>query len=140
MAKKKLDIIPYNPKLVERARYLRKHGTLAEKLLWKYLRGKHMLGYDFDRQKPMDNYIVDFYCAELKLAIEIDGQSHDGKYTYDHDRQEKLESFGIEFLRFSEQEVRKDMDNVLRVIEQWVMQHSVQNPPPAPPGEGRKPT
>jgi very-short-patch-repair endonuclease len=64
-------IIPYNPKLKEYARQLRNNSTRSEIILWKYLKGKQMLGYDFHRQKPIDNYIVDFFCSELMLAIEL---------------------------------------------------------------------
>ena len=67
------NIIPYKPALKEIARGLRNHSTLGEVLLWKKLRNKQMLGYDFHRQKPLDQFIVDFYCHELNLAIEIDG-------------------------------------------------------------------
>ncbi len=79
--------------------------------------------FDFDRQKPIDHYIVDFYCKKLKLAIEIDGEYHDHQQKYDLSRQRRLESFGVQFLRFSEKEVLNDIDNVLRVIEQWVLKH-----------------
>jgi very-short-patch-repair endonuclease len=69
-------IIPYNPQLKERARELRKNPTLAEKILWRELR-KKQLGYEFHRQIPIDHFVVDFYCHELMLVIEVDGASHD---------------------------------------------------------------
>ena len=72
----KRKIIPYNPVLKEIARTLRNNSTLGEILLWKKLRNKQMLGFDFYRQKPIDQFIVDLYCIELQLAIEIDGGSH----------------------------------------------------------------
>ena len=71
-------IIPYNPKLKEYARKLRKNSTFTEIMLWNYLKGKQMKGFDFDRQRPIDKYIVDFYCKDLQLAIEVDGESHYG--------------------------------------------------------------
>ncbi|MEX2346500.1 MAG: endonuclease domain-containing protein [Balneolaceae bacterium] len=120
MRKKKYDIIPYRPVLVERARRLRLNSTPAEIELWKYLRKKQIHGVDFDRQKPIDWFIVDFYCKELKIAIEIDGHSHNFKVEYDRKRQTVLESFGIRVLRFSEKEVFKELDNVLSEIEYWV--------------------
>jgi len=123
-------IIPYNPILVKRAKELRQNATPAEILLWKYLKGNQMYGFDFDRQKPIDDYIVDLYCKKLKLAIEIDGGSHAGKYEYDKKRQKRLELFGIQFLRFSEKEVLKDLDNVLSSIEGWILDHAE---PPQPP-------
>ncbi|GAK52433.1 hypothetical protein U14_03684 [Candidatus Moduliflexus flocculans] len=67
------NIIPYNPNLVPLAKQLRQNMTLAEVLLWNHLKQKQMRGYDFDRQRPIDEYIVDFYCKDLMLAIEIDG-------------------------------------------------------------------
>lgn len=73
---KRRKIIPYNPKLKEFARKLRNESTFTEIMVWNYLKKKQMRGYDFDRQRPIDNYIVDFYCKNLQLAIEIDGESH----------------------------------------------------------------
>jgi very-short-patch-repair endonuclease len=83
--------IHYNPRLKETARMLRKNMTLGEILLWKELKGKKLLGYDFHRQKPIDDYVFDFYCPMLKLIVEIDGDSHDGKEEADRLRQTKLE-------------------------------------------------
>ncbi len=118
----KRPVIPYNPKLKQRARLLRKNSTLSEILLWKHLRGKQMKGYDFHRQKPLDNYIVDFFCNELMLAIEIDGSSHEleGAYERDQERQQKLESLGISFLRFDDRMVKQNMKSVLLAIELWI--------------------
>jgi very-short-patch-repair endonuclease len=81
-----------------------------------------MLGYDFHRQKPLDRFIVDFYCSALKLAIEIDGDSHNYSFAEDMERQRKLESFGIHFLRFTDLEVKQDIPNVLRAIENWILE------------------
>jgi len=114
-------IIPYNPKLKEMARGLRNNSTLSEILLWAYLKGKQMHGYDFHRQKPLDNYIVDFFCNELMLAIEIDGDSYNNKYHYDVKRQTEIESYGISFLRFSDMDVKRNMPEVLRIIENWII-------------------
>lgn len=122
MSKLRFDIIPYRPELVKRAKELRKNLTPAESRLWKFISRKQVLGVDFDRQKPTDRYIVDFYCKRLKLAIEIDGQSHDFKVEYDLKRQEILESFGIKMIRFSEKEVLKNLESVLSEIEYWVQQ------------------
>ncbi|MEE4178180.1 MAG: DUF559 domain-containing protein [Bacteroides sp.] len=108
--------IPYNPKLKEFARYLRKNSTLAEILLWNKIKGE-TLGVEFKRQVPIDEFIVDFFCHELMLIIEIDGQSHDFKYENDQQRQNKLENLGFTILRFGDQQVKKDMFNVLRSLE-----------------------
>jgi len=112
--------IYYNPRLKELARQLRKNSTLAEVLLWRKLRGKQMFGYDFHRQKPIGNYIADFFCPKLNLVIEIDGQSHDFKSDLDAERQRDLEKLGLHVLRFSEGEVRNKMNDVLFTIEQWI--------------------
>jgi very-short-patch-repair endonuclease len=122
---KRRTIIPYNPKLKELARKLRKSSTLSEILLWQHLKGKQMLGCDFHRQKPIDNYIVDSFCNELVLAIEIDGGSHDFEEVYVGDiaGQQKLESLGIHFLRFNDREVKKDIHNVLQSIENWILEY-----------------
>ena len=85
-----------------------------------------MHGYDFHRQKPLLNYIVDFYCYELDLVIEIDGQYHnwEEKFMTDQLRDEELKAFDLTTIRFTEQEVRKDMANVLRTIENHILEHS----------------
>ena len=109
------QIIPYNPKLKQHARYLRKNSTLAEVLLWQQIKGK-ALGYEFHRQVPVDQFIVDFYCHELMIAIEIDGCSHNDKYDYDTSRQTKLQNFGIQFIRFDDMDVKKNMEGVLNAL------------------------
>ncbi|MCB9317908.1 MAG: endonuclease domain-containing protein [Lewinellaceae bacterium] len=119
-------IIPYEPYLVDLARQLRKNMTLSEVLLWNQLKNKQMLGFDFDRQKPLDRYIVDFYCKDLQLAIEIDGTSHDGdeQFKLDIKRQKTLELLGVHFLRFDDKDVKKNMTGVLFVIEEWIKKNS----------------
>lgn len=112
--------IYYKPKLKPLSRQLRKNATLAEVLLWNELKASKMLGFQFMRQKPIKNYIVDFYCSKLKLAIEIDGESHLFKLTKDVERQEWLENLGITVLRFDDLEVKNDMRNVLYGIEGWI--------------------
>ncbi|MCH8318106.1 MAG: endonuclease domain-containing protein [Bacteroidetes bacterium] len=115
---KKRKIIPYNPKLKQLARNLRNNSTLSEVLLWEHLKGKRMKEYDFHRQKPIDNYIVDFFCNELMLAVEIDGDSHDYKFEKDQRRQKRLESFGVTFLRFDDIDVKQDINSVILRIEE----------------------
>jgi very-short-patch-repair endonuclease len=114
--------IRYNPKLKTTARMLRKQSTLAEVLLWNELKGKKILGYDFHRQKPIGNYIVDFFCSRLKLAIEIDGASHLDRTQEDMRRQKELESLGIRFLRFLDIEVKQDLGGVIATIRDWILQ------------------
>ena len=113
-------IFPYNPKLKELARELRKESTLAEVLLWKYLKGRQLKGYDFHRQKPLYYYIVDFFCPELMLIIEIDGISHEGKIVYDKKRQKFLEEKGFIVLRFTELEIRKRTREVVEQLYDWL--------------------
>ena len=113
-------IIPYNPALKEKARELRNNSTRTEILLWTFLKGKQLRGYDFHRQKPIDEYIVDFFCNELMLAVEIDGVSHIGKELYDTKRQNRLEKLGVTFLRFNDEDVFYNCDYVVKEIEKWI--------------------
>ena len=121
-------IVRYNPKLKNVARMLRKNMTLSEIILWSHLKGKKMRGYDFHRQKPLGNFIVDFYCNELCLAIEIDGESHDYKIGKDIQRQKQLESLGVHFLRFDDLEVKKNLEGVLTAIENWIIEDESNTP------------
>ena len=83
-----------------------------------------MPGYQFYRQKPIGNYIVDFFSYRLRLVIEIDGESHDeSSFEYDQMRQKYLESIGLKVLRFDDLEVKRDLENVLRVIEAWILEN-----------------
>ena len=112
--------IYYNPKLKALSRELRKKGTLSEVLLWNALKGKQIKEYQFMRQKPIDEYIVDFFCSKLKLIIEIDGISHNEKSERDQIRQRKLESIGLSIIRFYEWDIRKDIRAVVQGIENWM--------------------
>jgi very-short-patch-repair endonuclease len=116
------EVIGYAKHLRELARKLRNNMTLGEVLLWQRLKRKQMRGYDFDRQRPIDRYIVDFYCKDLKLAIEIDGSSHDGEEAKVNDRirQERLESLGVRFLRFNDRDVKQNIEMVVNAIEHWI--------------------
>jgi very-short-patch-repair endonuclease len=118
-------ILPYKPYLKDLARQLRRNMTPGEVVLWKHLKGKQVLGYDFDRQRPIDCFIVDFYCKELMLAIEIDGSSHDSAAAQakDAERQAKLEALGVRFLRFREGEVCHKTTAVVAKIEAWILQN-----------------
>lgn len=116
----KRNFLKYNPSLKEKARELRNNSTNTEILLWKHLKDKQLCGLDFHRQKPIDEFIVDFFCPELMLAIEIDGLSHIGKEEYDMERQSKLEKLGVRFLRFKDEDVFYNCDFVLREIEKWI--------------------
>lgn len=84
-----------------------------------------MFGFDFHRQKPLLNYIVDFFCHELNLVIEIDGSyhNHEEQYNLDIAREAELAEYNLTVMRFTEMEVRKDMMNVLRTIEAYIMDY-----------------
>lgn len=90
--------------------------------MWKQLRAGSMMGYTFNRQKPLNNYIVDFYCKPLRLVIEVDGGYHfeEEQKILDKERQSVLEEMGLNFLRFHDEEIRKDMDVVLRKIKEYM--------------------
>ena len=105
----------YNPGLKALARQLRQNSTLAEVILWLVLK-KKALSYEFHRQVPINEYIVDFYCYELELAIEIDGYTHDYNYENDLKRQNVLEGLGIKVVRFSEEDVKKHLNDVIRIL------------------------
>ena len=119
----KRKIIPYNPKLKDRARELRRNMTLAEVLLWKRLKGGQILGADFDRQRAIDEYIVDFYCKELLLAIEVDGKSHNNRRDQDSQRQRRLEELRVTVLRFWDHAVKTDLESVITRIGEWIGEH-----------------
>ncbi len=112
-----MEIQKYNPKLRDRARELRKHSTFSEIILWNKLRDKKILETRFLRQRPIDNYVVDFYSKELKLAIEVDGSIHQIKKQEDIFRQRQLEAFGIVFLRFTDTDIMKNLSQVIGKIE-----------------------
>ena len=109
--------LPYDPKLVERARELRKNMTPAERKLWyHYLR---CFRYRVLRQRPLDHYIVDFYCPQLRLVIEIDGESHcteEGK-AHGDERTAVLEGYSLRVMRFDNQQVLRNLEGVCEAIE-----------------------
>jgi len=103
---------------VQRARGLRKRATEAEKRLWSHLRNRQIANLKFRRQHPLGNRIVDFFCAEAKLAIELDGSGHSsyrGQIS-DLDREIELYEKGIRVLRFYNQEIFNNLDRVLNAI------------------------
>jgi very-short-patch-repair endonuclease len=112
--------LPYDAALVPRAKELRKNMTTAEKKLWYgYLK---TFKFKVLRQRPIDHFIVDFYCPTLKLVIEIDGDSHftdEGK-DYDQERTQRLEGHGLKVLRFTNHQVLQDFKNVCEAIQNWI--------------------
>jgi very-short-patch-repair endonuclease len=112
--------IPYDPRLKDRARELRKNMTAPEKKLWNdYLRDHRLT---FLRQKPIAFFIADFYCSHAKLVIEIDGDSHFNEFGkgYDEDRTTVLEEYGLRVLRFTNEDVMSRFDGVVEIIEKEV--------------------
>lgn len=103
-------------KLKPLARQMRKEPTAAEHKLWQRIRGKQVLGYKFRRQHAFERFIVDFYCSETRLIVEVDGPTHE--YTPDEDaiRQKFLEGLGFKVIRFTNLEVLKQMEAVLNEI------------------------
>lgn len=125
----KRKIIPYNPKLTQLAKKLRNDSTETEIYLWLKLKGKQMYGYDFHRQKPIDNYILDFFCYDLMLGIEVDGYSHEILEVHNKDivKEKRMNELGITILRFSDFEVLRDMENVIRAIEFYILEFEKTN-------------
>ena len=132
----KRKIISYTPNLKELARQLRNNSTKAEIILWQKLKGKQMYGYDFHRQKPIDNYIIDFFCHELMLGIEVDGYSHQIIEVFNKDVKKEgvMNMLGIHILRFSDEQVLKDTDNVIRAIEWYIANFEEHTPDPSQEG------
>ena len=105
--------LPYNPALRDKAKALRKAGMLHEALLWQQLKTNQLNGLDFDRQKIIGNYIVDFYCAEKTTVIEVDGSSHDGKQLEDRQRDQYLSNLGLTVIRLRVKDVLQNMEGVI---------------------------
>ncbi|MFQ5706927.1 MAG: endonuclease domain-containing protein [bacterium] len=99
-------------------RTLRKNATDAERILWQHLRGKQIGGFKFRRQYSIDQFVLDFYCPEVKLAVEVDGATHftEEAQAYDRAREDYIRTFGVTFLRFTNLEVYDSLDGVLMVI------------------------
>jgi very-short-patch-repair endonuclease len=99
---------------------MRRQPTPAEKLLWQKLRHKQILGFKFRRQQTIDRFIVDFYCNEAQLVVEVDGEIHDYTQAEDAIRQEFLESLGLQVVRFRNEDVLERMEGVLEDIATWL--------------------
>ena len=116
--------LPYNPTLKERTGKMRNNSTKSEIKFWCELLRKRETGYQFYQQKIIHHYIVDFYCAKLKLVVEVDGESHEGKEEYDKKRDDKLNSYGLKIIHYSDntvlnnfQLVEKDFMEQLKLRE-----------------------
>ena len=110
-------------KLKPLARQMRTEPTLAEKQLWQRLKNKQLLGFKFRRQQVIDRFIVDFYCHEVKLVIEVDGEIHNYTQVEDAIRQEFLESLGLRIVRFKNEDVLLRIEGVLEKIGRVIKPH-----------------
>ena len=134
--------LSYNPALTEKARENRKTPTPAEQRLWfEVLQNKRLNNLKFTRQKPLDKYIVDFYCAELMLAIEIDGDTHAEQQQYDENRTHRLKTLGVEVIRYTNAEVMNNLEGVYEDLLERVgeRQSTTSSTPLNPPLSGGKP-
>ena len=122
------SIMRYLKKLF--ARQLRKDPTQQEEKVWRYLKNKKVLGLKFRRQHVIEGFVVDFFCRELNLAIEVDGKIHDRQKEYDLARQRIIESKDVRFIRISNEDIENGIDNLLTKIL------ALKQTSPLPPGEG----
>ena len=102
--------------IFEKARGLRQHTTIPERVLWEKLKENRLLGFRFKRQHPIDNFIADFYCHKVRLVIEIDGASHSKQAEYDSNRTLIMNEFDLKVVRFRNEEVMDKLDFVLKKI------------------------
>jgi very-short-patch-repair endonuclease len=117
-----VENLPYNPSLNQLAKDKRKAGILSEVLFWQQVHKGIFHKIDFDRQRIIGNYIVDFYVKTLGLVIEIDGSSHDVKIEYDAERQLYLENLGLNVYRIADIDVKKNPDIVMMDLENYIIQ------------------
>ncbi|MGU3377137.1 endonuclease domain-containing protein [Chryseobacterium sp. M5A1_1a] len=118
-----VENLPYNPHLKIFLKEKRKARILGEVIFWKKVCTKSFHKIDFDRQRIIGNYIVDFYVKTLGLIIEIDGSSHDEKQVYDGIREEYLETLGLLVFRISDFDVRDNLNVVMRALEEFIVLH-----------------
>ncbi|MFP3599213.1 endonuclease domain-containing protein [Chryseobacterium sp. SIMBA_029] len=118
-----VENLPFSPHLIPLLKEKRKAGILSEVLFWKKVRSKTFHAIDFDRQRIIGNYIVDFYVKTLGLVIEIDGSSHDEKQVYDGERQEYLESLGLKIFRITDFDVKNNLGVVMKDVEKFIIEN-----------------
>ena len=123
-----IQTFPCNYQLRSRARALRKRGNLPEVIFWTHVNKKKFHSIDFDRQRIIGNYIVDFYCKALGLVVEIDGSSHNDREIYDNKREHYLHSLNLHIFRIPAPRISCDLENVLKELTQFILQHY--SPPP----------
>ena len=119
-------IIPYDAKLVPRSRKLRKNETDAEAILWGILRRKGIGGYKFTRQKPIDKFILDFYCSKLLLGVEVDGAIHRQKEKYDDQRTQIINYYDIKVIRFRNEEIFDELPAVAKKMQEEIQKRETE--------------
>ena len=113
--------LPYNSSLKSRAKALRKAGNFSEVVFWKEVRNKSFWNIDFDRQRIIGNYIVDFYVKALGLVVEIDGEIHNFQEEYDEKRETYLKELGLKVFRISTTKMLFDTESVMKDLEQFII-------------------
>jgi very-short-patch-repair endonuclease len=113
--------LPYNTSLKSRAKALRKAENFSEVVFWKEVRNKSFWNIDFDRQRIIGNYIVDFYVKALGLVVEIDGEIHNFQEEYDEKREIYLIDLGLKVFRISTTKILFDTENVMKDLEQFII-------------------
>lgn len=113
--------LPYNASLKSRAKALRKAGNFSEVVFWKEVRNKSFWNIDFDRQRIIGNYIVDFYVKALGLVVEIDGGIHNFQEEYDEKRETYLKKLGLKVFRISTTKILFDTENIMKDLEQFII-------------------
>ncbi|MEI6048807.1 MAG: endonuclease domain-containing protein [Bacteroidota bacterium] len=117
-----------NSETLSVAKILRKNMTMCEKLLWERLKLKQINGLRFRRQHPIDFFIADFYCHEVRLVIEIDGEIHNQQREYDDGRSAEMEKYSIKVIRFTNSEVENNIEEVIKNIENEIKSR-IKSPP-----------
>ena len=120
--RRKIELLPKNKDLLSRFRSLRKGYVLSEVVFWKQVRNKEFYQINFDWQKIIGNYIVDFYIKSLGVVIEIDGSSYNDKDEYDEKRQLFLESLDLVVYRISDNRIKNDLGNVMKELEDFIIE------------------
>lgn len=118
-----VENLPYNPCLKPLIKGKRKLGILSEVLFWKQVRNKNFHHIDFDRQRIIGSYIVDFYVKSLGLVVEIDGISHDFKQDYDLARTTFLEGLGLKVFRITDFDVKQNLSVAMNDLEKFIIEH-----------------
>lgn len=116
-----IENLPYNFRLQQRAKALRKAGNFPEVVFWKQVHKGNFWKIDFDRQRIIGNYIVDFYIKTLGLIIEIDGESHNKKEQYDKTREDYLISLNLKIFKVSNFRILNDLDDVMKELEEFII-------------------